>query len=60
MIDGGEPEHVATLDEGLVLQRDLGEHHALLDIVGKLAGVETVLQRAMARSIQSAHGNPLW
>src|SRR5262249_45872258 len=55
VIDAGEKEHVAALDEGAMLRRNLGLDDAALDAVGEPAGVETVLQLAMARAVQSAH-----
>jgi hypothetical protein len=56
VIDGREPEHVAALDERLVLGRDLGDEHAFLHIVGQTAHVEAILQRAMVGAVKPAHG----
>jgi hypothetical protein len=58
VIDGGEPEHVAALDERLVLRRDLGVEHAVLDVVGQPPHVETILQRAMIWTVKPAHAPP--
>jgi hypothetical protein len=44
MINGRQKEHVAALNELLMLGWDFGEHYASFDIVGKPPCIETVLQ----------------
>src|SRR5215475_1035321 len=44
MINGRQKEHVPAFNEGLMLGRDFGEHHARFDIVGKPSRIEAVLQ----------------
>ncbi len=55
MVDRGEPEHVAGLDEGLVLGDNLSPDDPVFDVVGEPAGIEAVLQRAVLGAVESAH-----
>ncbi len=55
MVDGGEEEHVARVDEALVLVRNFFLHDECLHHVGHVAGVEFGLQASVLGSIKFAH-----
>lgn len=55
MVDRGEEEEVARLDEALVFGLDVWMHDELLHAVGQRPHVELFLQRAVLRAVERGH-----